>query len=190
MKLDRIRRLPFRRAGHRAHRRQRGITLVEAGAVLAITSILLGSALPGFRQLRERQHLNGLAAQLETDLHLARSEAVAKNRIVRLSFGGSGNQACYAIHTGNAGDCDCGSGACSSGAELIATRKLEGKLPLAISSNSRSLAFSPTFGTVTPTATMRLSNLLGDEVRLIINITGRVRSCTPTSSLRSFQPAC
>lgn len=174
----------------KAPRPARGVTLVEAAAVLAIVSILLGSALPGFDEARQRQHLHGLAAQLETDLHLARSEAVARNRTVRLSFAGRGGHACYAIHTGNASDCDCSRGSCTGDARLLALRRLEGKLPLALESNSPSLAFSPHYGTVTPTATMRMQNPIGDEIRLVVNITGRVRSCTPRAGLRSFQPAC
>jgi type IV fimbrial biogenesis protein FimT len=168
----------------------RGVTLVEGCAVLAIVSIVLGSALPGFDEMRQHQHLQGMAAQLETDLHLARSQAVAMNRLVRLSFAGEGAGACYAIHTGNADDCDCTSGSCKDEASLIALRRLEGKLPLALESNAQSLAFSPHFGTVTPTATMRVQSAGGDEIRLVVNITGRVRSCTPSASLRSFQPAC
>ncbi|HNT38814.1 MAG TPA: GspH/FimT family pseudopilin [Rubrivivax sp.] len=168
----------------------RGVTLVEACAVLAIASIVLGSALPGFDSLRQRHHLQGVAAQLETDLHFARSQAVALNRSVRLSFAGSGAHACYAIHTGAAADCSCTTGACSGAASLLGMRRLEGKLPLALSSNSASLAFSPHFGTVTPTATMRVQGADGDEIRLIVNIAGRVRSCSPSASLRAFQPAC
>lgn len=173
------------------HRRdQNGITLVEACAVLAITGIIVGSGVPGFEQVRQRQHLHGMAAQLETDLHLARSEAVAMNRPVRLSFAGSGKLACYAIHTGAAGDCSCVSNSCSAGGRLLAVRRLEGTLPLALSSNSSSLAFSPHYGTVTPTATLRLTNTAGDEVRLVVNITGRVRSCSPTAGLAWSLPAC
>lgn len=175
----------------KASRHGRGVTLVEAAAVLAIVSIVVGSALPGFDEVRQRQHLHGLAAQLETDLHLARSEAVARNRTVRLSFADLGGaNACYAIHTGNASDCDCSIGTCTGDASLLALRRLEGKLPLALESNAPSLAFSPHYGTVTPTATMRVQNPIGDEIRLVVNITGRVRSCTPSAGLRSFQPAC
>lgn len=174
----------------RSARGQRGATLVEACAVLAIVSIVLGSALPGVDSLRQRHHLQGVAAQLETDLHLARSQAVAMNRTVRLSFAGSGANACYAIHTGGATDCSCSTGACSGDGSLLGLRRLEGKLPLALSSNAASLAFSAHYGTVTPTATMRVQNAEGDEIRLVVNITGRVRSCTPSRSLRAFQPAC
>lgn len=171
-------------------RHGRGVTLVEACAVLAIVGIVLGSALPGFDSVRQRQHLQGVAAQLETDLHLARSQAVAMNRVVRLSFAGSGAHACYAIHTGEASACDCTSAVCADAAQLLALRRLEGRLPLALSSNAPSLAFSPHYGTVTPTATMRVQDLAGEEIRLIVNITGRVRSCSPSATLRSLQPAC
>lgn len=176
-----------------AARHQQGVTLVEASAVLAVVSVLLGTSLPEFEKTRQRHHLEGTAAQMETDLHLARSQAVAMNRTVRLSFGGTGNQACYAIHTGGAGDCDCAagsSGQCTNGAQLLASRRLDGKLPVAISSNSGSLAFSAHFGTVTPTATMRVENAAGDEIRVIVNVTGRVRSCSPTAGLSAFQSAC
>jgi len=177
---------------HPATRRpgQHGLTLVEACIAVAITCILLAGMLPSMQQLRQRQHLHGLAAQLETDLHLARSEAVARNRIVRLAFAGSGAQACWAIHTGNPGACSCQSGQCSAGGELLATRSVAASPEVSVSSNSTSLAFSPRHGTVTPTATMRVRHSGGDEVRLVINLTGRVRSCTPTAGLTAFQPLC
>ena len=47
-----------------APRRQRGFTLVESLISLAIASVALGAALPGFQQARQQRHLEGLAAQL------------------------------------------------------------------------------------------------------------------------------
>lgn len=172
------------------HPDQRGLTLVEACAAITIACILLAGVLPGLQQLRQRQHLHGLAAQLETDLHLARSEAVARNRVVRLAFAGSGPQACWAIHTGGPGACSCRSGQCGAGGELLAARTIAVGAGLSVSSNSASLAFSPHHGTVTPTATMRVRHSGGDEIRLVVNLTGRVRSCAPKGGQAAFQPAC
>ena len=172
---------------------QRGATLVDASVVLAIVSVLAGTALPELDTARQRRHLEGTAAQLETDLHLARSAAVAQNRTVRVSFGGAANHACYAIHTGGEGDCDCAvgtAGQCRGGAQLLALRRIDGKLPVAIASNADSLAFSAHFGTVTPTATMQVSNSAGEEIRVVVNVMGRVRSCSTTGGSKAFQPAC
>lgn len=178
---------------HSNQHRQRGASLIDVAITLAVVSVLVGSALPEFDKIRQRRHLEGTASQLETDFHLARSQAVAMNKTVRLSFGGAGNAACYAIHTGQAGDCDCSAAPqamCTNGAQLIGTRRLEGALPVAIASNSDSVAFSADFGTATPTATVRVLNAAGEEIQVVVNVMGRVRSCSPTATLKALQAVC
>lgn len=171
--------------------RQRGTTLVEAAMVAAIVSVVTALAVPGFAPGIERRHVEGAAAQLETDLQLARATAVANNAGVRVSFhaladGGS----CYVMHTGAAGDCGCtaeGQPVCRPGAEALRTAHYGPGVPVRIASNSRSILFDPVRGTVTPTATMKVQGRSGAAVHQIVNVMGRVRSCSPAPALPGFR---
>jgi type IV fimbrial biogenesis protein FimT len=173
-----------------AARRQVGVTLVEATVVSAVVAVLVGTSAPGFKDLRTRQQLQGIATQLETDLHLARAEAVARNEGVRISFstGGTGGS-CYVLHTGAAGACSCDVGGhttCESGAEAMRSVALEVGYPVQLVSNSRSVLFDAVKGTATPTATIRVSSDLG-QVRQIVNVMGRVRSCSPDGAVSGYR---
>lgn len=170
---------------------QRGLTLVESLVSLAVTAIVLGTAVPGFEAARERRHLDGAAAQLETDIHLARSLAVAQNRIIRFSFASNAAGSCYVVHSGSAGDCQCdasGAASCRGSAQALRSAGYPSELPLRLSSNSASMAFEHIRGTVTPTSTVRIVGR-GRSVHVVTNIMGRVRSCSPTSPTFGY-PSC
>lgn len=182
-------RLPRRRLAARRH--GRGLTLIECVTAVAVLAVVLGAALPGFGQLRARQHLDGAAAQLETDLLLARSEAVARNESVRVAFGADAGSSCYVIHTGPAGGCRCDARAeavCGPGTDLVRDVQFDARHPVQLRSHAASLLFDAVRGTVTPTATVRLDAAAG-TVHAIVNIMGRVRHCTPTPALPGY-PLC
>ena len=168
---------------------QRGVTLIELLIVVLIIAVVLGATLPGMEQIRARKHLEGASAQLETELQFARSMAVARNEAVRFTFGTQGAAGCYVIHTGGPNACSCGNGAapaCTGDAEILRSVNYAADAPVNIHSNSRTFAFSQHYGTVTPTATLELTNRRAEKVHLVINIMGRVRSCTPTVGLQGY----
>lgn len=173
-------------------RGQHGLSLVEFLIPLAVAAVLLGSALPVFENAKQRRALEGAAAQLETDLQLARAAAVARNQVLRLDFAADAAGSCYVLHDGSAGDCRCddaGLATCSAGVEVVRSQRLPGGTStVGLHSNVRSMAFDPTVGTVTPTASLRLNAPVG-ELRLVVNLMGRVRSCTPDRALPGL-PAC
>lgn len=172
--------------------RQRGVSLVESLIVLAVIAITLGSALPGFEQARERRHLDGAAAQLETDIMYTRSLAVAQNQGVRIGFESLQSGTCYTVHTGAANACSCaanGVAICSAGAEAIRTVHFPAQGPVALRANVRSILFDPRLGTSTPTGTLRVVGSGGAAIHQIVNIMGRVRSCSPAASVAGY-PRC
>ena len=163
-------------------RAQRGVTLVECVVTLAIIVITLGAAIPTFTQARERRHLEGAAAQLATDLRHARSLAVSHRASVRFSVQQVADGSCYVVHTGPAGDCQCtgaGSSSCRGNAQALRTVGFERAGPVHLASNSASMLFDADRGTVTPTGTLSLQLQGGATIRQIVNIMGRVRSCSP-----------
>lgn len=176
---------------HNAHaprqpHRQRGLSMVESMVTLTATLVALGSALPTLEQTRQRRHLDGLSAQLETDIQHARSLAVAQNRNLRLSFQADNAGSCWIVHSGAADACSCaadGSAQCQAGSEALRSERLPAGHPVQLSSNVRSMIFDTTKGTVSPTGTLRLLARDGREVRLVVNIMGRVRACSPQADM-------
>lgn len=162
-------------------RAARGLSLVESALTLAVTGALVGTALPGMQQFVDVRRLESAAAQLESELQYARSLAVARNEDVRLRFVQAGGGSCYVVHTGQSGGCTCaptGTASCGTGAELVRSAHFEPGGPLQVRSGTANFGFEPVRGMVTPTATITLRTRGGQEQRLVVNIMGRVRSCT------------
>lgn len=93
----------------RTVRWQHAFTLVEMLVVIVIAGVILGLAVPSFRQFILKQRLTSINSQLVTDLQLARSEAVARNAYVRFSYNSDAQVTCYTIYTftSNTSRCDC-----------------------------------------------------------------------------------
>lgn len=173
-------------------RRQRGVTLVESLITLAVAAVTLGAAVPSIQEARQVRRLEGAAALLETDILQARSLAVALNQSVRLSVTTATAGACYVVHTGDAGDCSCsGSGpaVCTAGAQPFRTAHYGAADGLQLNSNSGSILFDATKGTITPTATLGLASADGRSLRVVVNLMGRVRTCSPAPGLPGYK-AC
>ena len=167
----------------RSARRQRGVTMLESLIAVTVTAVALGAALPGFEQARELRHIEGAAAQLETDIMYTRSLAVAQDRSLRMHFRSDAGGTCYVVHTGVAGACQCtGGGATHCAPETMVLRSVhfEAQGPVAVRSNVGSMMFHPVHGTSTPTGTLRVIAKGGATIHHVVNIMGRVRSCSPT----------
>jgi prepilin-type N-terminal cleavage/methylation domain-containing protein len=75
--------------------RQAGFTLIELIVVGTIAAILLTVAIGGFSGTFPRKRLESVAGDIATHLQQARSEAVARNVPVRVTFGTN----CLLVHT-------------------------------------------------------------------------------------------
>ena len=171
---------------------QRGVTLIEACMVVSIAGIVLGTAAPGMQGVIDSRRLGGAATQLATDIQFVRTEAVVRNRAVRLSFHTAADATCYVVHTGAAALCDCdasGPAVCGGGAEEIKTVRLTAADRVTVSANVASVLFDPLHGTSTPTGTLRVVGARGKEIQHVINIMGRVRSCSPDAAVPGYR-AC
>jgi type IV fimbrial biogenesis protein FimT len=171
---------------------QRGVTLVEACIVLAVLGIITTSAAPGMQGLIDTRRLDGAATQLATDIQYTRSEAVARNQPVRLSVYSSPEASCYVIHTGLSAQCECGAAGpatCSGDAQQIKTVVLAAAQRVSLQANVGSVLFDPLHGTSTPTGTLRVLGAQGRAVHHVINVMGRVRSCSPMNTTPGYR-AC
>ena len=171
--------------------RQRGLSLIETLMVLAVTAVSLGAALPGLEDMRQRRHLDGVVAQLETDLYMARGLAVTQDRSTRISFHADAAGSCYVIHTGPANACTCnadGTASCTGGEVAARSVRLGLTDAVQLRSNVPSILFDSAKGTSTPTGTLRLVGQDQRAVHLVVNIMGRVRSCSPAGSVPGYKP--
>lgn len=183
----------FRPARARAAR-QRGLTLVETGVATAVVAVAASTAVPALTQLRAHQTVAQLAAAFETDVQHTRSLAVAQGETWRIGFESGTDASCYVIHIGAAGACRClaskdGQAVCDAGAEALKTMRVEGVAGIVLTANVRSIAFDPLRGTTTPAATVRVAARDGAAVHQVVNIMGRVRSCSPDRSIAGYR-AC
>ncbi len=173
-----------------SRRSQAGITLVETTVVSSVLAVLTGLAVPSFDSSIQRRHLEGAATQLETDIHHARMLAVARNAPLRMSFESGVGGSCYVIHTGAANQCTCaadGSPVCQGEAVAERAVRFEPGGPVGLRSNSRSVLFDPTKGTSSPTATVQLQARNGSAIHQVMNIMGRVRSCSPAPAISGYR---
>ena len=172
-------------------RRQRGVSLLELVIVVAIVAIVGATAMPSFTDLVAARRLDGAATRLAADLQFARGEAIARNQALRLSVRSGADATCWVVHTGNAADCSCNAAGivCASGALAIKGGVLPIVERVGVSGNVASLVFDPLHGTSTPTGTLRLTDARGRSVHHIVNVLGRVRSCSPEGAVPGY-PTC
>lgn len=170
-----------------------GGSLVEALVVVVIVSTLMAMAVPATTRLVETKRLEGLAVGLAMDIQFARGDAVARNRPLRLRVQSDAGGSCYVLHTGSAGDCICsssGSSACSTSAQsVVKTVQLTTTEGVQLQSNVPSMLFDPHRGMVSPTGSLTLSSQDGKRLRQIVNLLGRIRTCSPDGSVAGY-PTC
>jgi type IV fimbrial biogenesis protein FimT len=175
---------------NRPARRARGVSLIEACVTVSVLAIILGSVAPSFAQMRQRVEIEGIANQLETDIQFARSEAVARAQPLRVTFGSNGSDTCYMVHTGAAEDCRCdesGRAECVADVQALKTVHLPASGTVRTQSNARSMLFDGRRGTVSPSATVRVIGSDGRALHQVVNVMGRVRSCSPQGSVAGYR---
>jgi type IV fimbrial biogenesis protein FimT len=169
---------------------QRGLSLVEMTMAMGLAAVVAGLAAPNLRTVLDLRRLDGAATQLAADLQFARGEALARNRPVRLSW--NADERCYLVHTGAADDCRCfaaAAPACDNGALPIRHVAWGADGRLALQSNTASILFDPRHGTATPSATLRVVADDGRAIHHVVNVMGRLRSCTPLAAVPGYR-AC
>ena len=180
---------------HDAHdtgkNRQHGLTLLEVAIVVAITAIVAAAAAPSFTALIDARRLDSAATRLAADIQFARSEAIARNRSLRLSVLTGAGASCWIVHSGAAAECRCSGDAgavCGGGARAIKSVVLPGNERVGVAANVASIVFDPLHGTSTPTGTLRLVGARGRAVHHVVNVVGRVRSCSPDGAVPGYSP--
>lgn len=184
-------------------RRPRGFTLVEMLIVVALGALLLALVGPSFRSMIDRQRVNSTNSQLVTDLQFARSEAVSRNALVRVTFKWNTAQTCYTIYTynpalpGSDTQCDCLQATPCTAAGSVELRTA--RVPLDTGVNVRpgtsttEFAFEPVTGALykipTDFFTPPLNQFvavtyidLARSLRTTLGLSGRPTVCAPVGS--------
>jgi type IV fimbrial biogenesis protein FimT len=168
----------------------RGLTAVEMMCTLAVLAVAGAAAFPRFEQWRDDTALAGLAARVEAVIQLARSQTVRRGQPVRLTLGNADPGSCLMLHTGQAEDCRCAAGQapqCEAGAELLHADRIDARERAQLRANVDSILFDGDRGTSTPAATLRLVTPQGRALHTIVNLTGRVRSCSPGARIAGYR---
>ncbi|MBI3366932.1 MAG: hypothetical protein HY021_00285 [Burkholderiales bacterium] len=171
--------------------RTRGLSIVGMLCTLSIVATMVGSAVPGMTELRQRKALELSASEFVSAVQTARLESRMRPNGAHLDVQAVPGGSCLVVHTGAAGACTCsadGSASCATGTDLLRMTTIA--TPAARLSPARlSLQFSAERGTVTPTATMKFIDTKGRALHQIVNIMGRTRSCSPEGAVAGY-PAC
>ena len=166
--------------------KQFGATLIGACITLAVSATLVGKALPSMTGAQQHQQLRAAADQMRTDIQELRQMAVTGGRSLSLHVEG----ACYIVHDGANGDCRCDAvsheAVCRGDTQALKVQWPAASLAIG---SSRDSIFAAGQGTVSPTATITLRSRSGEELRQVIAITGRVRTCA-VGGASSGLPAC
>ncbi len=78
------------------------LSLIELMVVVAVVAILAGLTIPSFSSFIVKQRVRSVHAQVVTDMHFTRSEAVSRGSFVSMRFQsspGAGGASCYVIYT-------------------------------------------------------------------------------------------
>lgn len=196
--------------------RPTGFTLLELMIVIAVVGLILVVAAPSIKRYLEAQRLRSVSGELMGDLQFARTESVARARIVGVRFGRDTTRTCYTVaaYSGTnclaPGDaqiasCDCllGPGsACSGNWTELKTVTLPTSTAVRVNyiGISQSVAFDPTSGQlnycdpnrVTGLPVQFRSTVTGDTTAALevqIAPAGRPRLCV-TSGRVAGVPAC
>ena len=168
----------------------RGISLIESCAALAIVAVLAATAAPSYKEAQIRKTVEGAAAELAAQIHYARTAAQARSDTVRMSLYTDAAGSCVLVHTGAAAECQCHGGEpaeCSGTATLLRRLALDASTGVQLQSNSTSMLFDPLHGTTTPAGTWRVVSTTAGSVHHVVNILGRVRTCSPVPALSGFR---
>jgi type IV fimbrial biogenesis protein FimT len=176
---------------HATTKRQAGITLLELAIVIVVTAIVAAAAAPSLAAFIETRRLDGAAWGLAADIHFVRSESLARNSALRLSFRAHADATCWIVHSGAAALCSCaapGPAVCTGDAVEIKTVRLPASEGVALAANVGSIAFDPLHGTSTPAGTLRLVAPSGRAIHHVVNVMGRARTCSPAGMVAGHRP--
>ncbi|MBU6193422.1 MAG: hypothetical protein KGP02_00905 [Burkholderiales bacterium] len=173
-----------------ARGRLRGWSLLEGLLATALAVSMTAVAWAQLADWLSMRRLQAASADWAAVLLSARQWSFELQQPVRLDLGSDSRGACLVAHTGQRGDCaGCGAPVvCRPGVQLVA-RSLPLPSGVSASANISSQLWNPGTRSVSPAGTMRLHLSDGRTVHHVVNLTGRLRRCSPDGPTATW-PAC
>lgn len=178
-----------------------GLTIIELMVVVAVTAVLVALAVPSLREFTVRQRVKAINAELVNDLQFARSEAISRNRAMRVTFHTHDlGMTCYTIHTrGTLGSCDCRKPvgtACEDFAALVEIKTVQVPRSTTVTLQPPAapgdfLLFLEHQGLAVPgDFQVTIESSVGGRPKLqtSTNAVGRPQVCSPDGSMAGFTP--
>lgn len=167
-----------------------GHSLIQALVCLAILATLSVQALVMATGWIQAQRSDAMAKKLRNAFVFARSEALSSRVEHRISFFNSTSGSCLVVYSSTASTrCTCnsnGQAVCAAGAVARLVEVLPHSTGIQLSSNSASVGIEPRSGLVTPTVSVDLRPTIAPPTRHIVNISGRLRTCSPDGKAARF----
>lgn len=177
-----------------------GVTLIEMVVAIAIVGILIAVVAPSMRGAIARQRVQGVNAELVTDLQMARSVVARHNGdSVAVTFGSNGQMSCYTLHTvpvGVTANCDCTlapPNVCSpSSVQAIKTVQLpRGDGVVVAAGPGSAVTFAPPQGLAAPANfSVDVQSAASGQLRTTVNAVGRPVVCSPDGSIAGVPTSC
>ncbi len=172
------------------NRNYRGFTLVDVVVTIAILAILLGSAVPSFNSLMERNRLINVVRNFRSNVNFSRTESIKRNTATRFSFNNTDPADwCYGLKLNTT--CDCketdssdpsyceidGAPWIVSSAEFPGTKLVNNVLPY-----GGTLSINPVRGTIVEGAGNVTFSTDSMALRIVTSGLGHMNMCSPTDT--------
>lgn len=168
-----------------------GVTLIELLTVIAVMTILLLVVIPAFSDLLDRNRLKAATEIMYSDLQFAKTEAIKRNKRIRVNFmtSNSGATWCYGIKENSDCDCNADSGANMCHIDNIKKVARSADFPgisiqTFISSPGDRFTFESVRGIMDSSfGNVRFNSLTTKQTRIIVNRMARIRICSPSGEI-------
>ncbi len=145
----------------------------------SLTALLLTLALPASGRLLERQREHGEVAQFRALVQHARLQALGSAQAVHLRFHQHAAGTGYTLHQGPRDACRLtpeGEPSCDDGAALLGAEWLPQERGVRVRANVARISINAGGLTVTPTGSVSFTDTLGRGHRVVVALTGRLRT--------------
>lgn len=168
-----------------------GFTLIEMIIAIAVAAILVAIAVPSFLAQIDKNQVKSAADELYAQLQFARSEAVKRNRTVRVYFkkvNADGTQWCYGLKVNAACNCQQTDDTAVDYCEIDGVRKSvsngdHNSITIANGTDPFGgvVSFNPMHGTAAA-GNAEFESGGGRKIRVTVSNLGRIRLCSPTGT--------